>query len=113
MHRSIVRLAVNSNFARQKLIEKIVRVDHAGELGADRIYAGQLAVLKGSSVSDIIKGMWDEEKEHLDTMERLCAKHEVPPTIFAPIFSVAAYALGSVVFLGILIVLLFQASEQL
>ncbi|TKR76732.1 hypothetical protein L596_017833 [Steinernema carpocapsae] len=46
-------------------------------------------------ISSIIKHMWDEEKEHLDTMERLCAKHNVPPTVFAPIFSVAAFALGA------------------
>lgn len=38
--------------------------------------------------------MWDEEKEHLDTMERLAAKHNVPHTVFSPVFSVAAYALG-------------------
>ncbi|KIH52988.1 hypothetical protein ANCDUO_16894 [Ancylostoma duodenale] len=37
--------------------------------------------------------MWDEEREHLDTMERLSAKHNVPHTIFSPIFSAAAYAL--------------------
>ncbi|PIO60718.1 hypothetical protein TELCIR_17778 [Teladorsagia circumcincta] len=39
--------------------------------------------------------MWDEEKEHLDIMERLAAKHEVPLTVFTPIFSLAAYALGT------------------
>uniref|UniRef100_A0AC34QPD7 5-demethoxyubiquinone hydroxylase, mitochondrial n=1 Tax=Panagrolaimus sp. JU765 TaxID=591449 RepID=A0AC34QPD7_9BILA len=94
MFRSVVRCAINHNLPRQKLIEKVVRVDHAGELGADRIYAGQMAVLQGSSVADIIKGMWDEEKEHLDTMERLCAKHEVPPTRFAPVFSVGTALLG-------------------
>ncbi|VDO94080.1 unnamed protein product [Heligmosomoides polygyrus] len=47
-----------------------------------------------SSVSSVIKKMWDEEREHLDIMERLAAKHDVPHTIFSPIFSVAAYALG-------------------
>uniref|UniRef100_A0A8R1EMA3 5-demethoxyubiquinone hydroxylase, mitochondrial n=1 Tax=Caenorhabditis japonica TaxID=281687 RepID=A0A8R1EMA3_CAEJA len=94
MLRVIVRGAHNSSAARQALIEKIIRVDHAGELGADRIYAGQLAVLKGSSVGSVIKKMWDEEKEHLDTMEKLAAKHNVPHTVFSPVFSVAAYALG-------------------
>ncbi|KAK0415235.1 hypothetical protein QR680_011841 [Steinernema hermaphroditum] len=94
MQRVFVRFA-HTAAQRQKLIEKIVRVDHAGELGADRIYAGQMAVLSGQPISSIIKHMWDEEKEHLDTMERLCAKHSVPPTVFAPIFSVAAFALGA------------------
>ncbi|CAI5445035.1 unnamed protein product [Caenorhabditis angaria] len=79
---------------RKAMIEKIIRVDHAGELGADRIYAGQMAVLSGSSIGSIIKKMWDEEKEHLDTMERLAAKHDVSHTILSPVFGLAAYALG-------------------
>ena len=37
------------------LLEKIIRVDHAGEFGADRIYAGQLAVLKKSPVGPMIQ----------------------------------------------------------
>uniref|UniRef100_A0A0K0CUR5 5-demethoxyubiquinone hydroxylase, mitochondrial n=1 Tax=Angiostrongylus cantonensis TaxID=6313 RepID=A0A0K0CUR5_ANGCA len=86
--------AAHSAAARKALLEKVIRVDHAGELGADRIYAGQMAVFQGSSVGSVIKKMWDEEREHLDTMERLAAKHDVPPTIFAPIFSVAAYTVG-------------------
>ncbi|CAD6196565.1 unnamed protein product [Caenorhabditis auriculariae] len=86
---------VHTPAARKALIEKIIRVDHAGELGADRIYAGQMAVLGGSSVGSIIKKMWEEEKEHLDTMERLAVQNNVPHTVFAPIFSVAAFALGA------------------
>ena len=44
--------------ARQKkLVSKILRVDHAGELGADRIYAGQLAVLKGTEYGPVIQVM--------------------------------------------------------
>lgn len=50
MNRVIVRFT-HSPAARKALIEKIVRVDHAGELGADRIYAGQMAVLGGTSFS--------------------------------------------------------------
>ncbi|VDM82069.1 unnamed protein product [Strongylus vulgaris] len=38
--------------------------------------------------------MWDEEREHLDIMEKLAAKHNVPHTAFSPIFAAAAYALG-------------------
>ncbi|KAL6728757.1 hypothetical protein Aduo_010495 [Ancylostoma duodenale] len=90
----IIYRAAHTAAARRALLEKIIRVDHAGELGADRIYAGQLAVLGRSPVGSVIKKMWDEEREHLDTMERLSAKHNVPHTIFSPIFSAAAYALG-------------------
>lgn len=48
MLRTFARFA-HTNAQRQKLLESIVRVDHAGELAADRIYAGQMAVLKGQS----------------------------------------------------------------
>ena len=51
-------------------------------------------VSSGTPVGQIIQKMWDEEKEHLDTMERLAAKNDVPTTVLAPVFSVAAYALG-------------------
>ena len=106
MNRTVIRLT-HTAVTRKALIEKIVRVDHAGELGADRIYAGQMAVLgglhdreylltfSGSPVGSVIKKMWEEEKEHLDTMERLAARHDVPHTVFAPIFGMAAYALGA------------------
>ncbi|VDL81376.1 unnamed protein product [Nippostrongylus brasiliensis] len=93
MNRVFIRSA-HTAAARKALLEKIIRVDHAGELGADRIYAGQMAVLKGSSVASVIQKMWDEEREHLDIMERLAAKHNVQHTVFSPVFSVAAYALG-------------------
>lgn len=42
----------------------------------------------------VIEEMQAQEKEHLDVMERLCAKHNVQPTILAPLFSIAAYTLG-------------------
>ncbi|VDM85977.1 unnamed protein product [Strongylus vulgaris] len=86
--------AAHTAAARKALLEKIIRVDHAGELGADRIYAGQMAVLGDSSVGSVIKKMWDEEREHLDIMEKLAVKHNVPHTAFSPIFAAAAYALG-------------------
>lgn len=46
----------------------------------------------------VIEGMRAEEKRHLDIMERLCAKHHIQPTIWAPWMSLAAYALGLLVF---------------
>lgn len=42
--------------------------------------------------------MQAQEKEHLDVMERLCAKHNIQPTILAPFLSIAAYALGFFLF---------------
>ena len=78
-----------------KLYDRIIRVDHAGELGADRIYAGQMAVLGNSKVGPLIQHMWDQEKNHLKTFRELIPKHRVRPTVLTPIWNVAGYALGA------------------
>eukprot|EP00794_Sanderia_malayensis_P009412 gene9412-10398_t len=78
-----------------KLVDKIIRVDHAGEFGADRIYAGQMAVLKNSSVGSIIQKMWDDEKAHLKMMNELILKHRARPTVLLPFWDVAGFALGA------------------
>lgn len=87
---------------RRPLIESIIRVDHAGELAADRIYAGQLAVLsKDHKLTPIIREMWEQERNHLDEMERLITQYELRPTIFAPFCNIAGYMLGATTaFLG-------------
>lgn len=78
----------------RKILEEIIRVDHAGELGADRIYAGQMAVLAQTSKGPLIKHMWDQEKHHRNTFEDLIRKHRVRPTIMTPIWNVAGFVLG-------------------
>ncbi|EJD75587.1 hypothetical protein LOAG_17300 [Loa loa] len=81
--------------SRRELLAKILRVDHIGELSAIRIYEGQKAVISGQhSFRSVIEEMQAQEKEHLNVMERLCAKHNIQPTILAPVLSIAAYALG-------------------
>ena len=66
-----------------------------GELAADRIYAGQLAVLsKDHKLTPIIREMWEQERNHLDEMERLITQYELRPTIFAPFCNIAGYMLG-------------------
>jgi len=77
------------------MVSKMIRVDHAGELAADRIYAGQLAVLKNTKHADTIREMWEEEKVHLATFQRLLPEYRVRPTIMLPIWNVASYALGA------------------
>ncbi|XP_071964015.1 5-demethoxyubiquinone hydroxylase, mitochondrial-like [Antedon mediterranea] len=78
-----------------QLISRIIRVDHAGELGADRIYAGQMAVLGNTDVGPVIKEMWDQEKEHLETFEKLMPEYRVRPTALLPFWNVAAFSLGA------------------
>ena len=50
-----------------KNVESMIRVDQAGEYGATRIYAGQLAVLGKSSIGDTLRHMLDQEEVHLKT----------------------------------------------
>lgn len=77
-------------------IERIVRVDHAGEYGAKRIYQGQLAVLGRGPKGDIIRHMQAQEQHHLDTFTSLIAERRVRPTALLPLWHVAGYALGAV-----------------
>lgn len=77
------------------LIDEIIRVDHAGELGADRIYAGQMAVLGNSRMGKTIQHMWDQEKQHRNEFEKLITEYRVRPTVMTPIWNVAGFVLGA------------------
>ena len=76
-------------------LARMIRVDHAGEYGAKRIYEGQLAVLKRTPAAKIIRHMKDQEQEHLDAFERLIVERRVRPTVLHPIWHVAGFALGA------------------
>ena len=80
----------------QDRISRILRVDHAGELGARRIYDGQLAVLGKHPVAEEIRHMRDQEQEHLDTFQDLLNKHAVRPTLLSPFWNGAGFMLGMV-----------------
>jgi len=79
---------------------RMIRVDHAGETGAARIYAGQLAVLRarpGTAHSvDLIEKMAAQEVAHLRAFDRLIAARRVRPTALLPVWNVAGFALGAV-----------------
>lgn len=76
-------------------IARIIRVDHAGEYGAKRIYQGQLAVLGRGPHGDTIRHMQAQEQVHLDTFSALIAKRRVRPTALLPFWHVAGFALGA------------------
>ena len=76
-------------------VERFIRVDHAGEYGAVRIYAGQLAVLGRGGGGEIVRRMAEQERRHLATFEKLMAERRVRPTLLAPIWHVAGFALGA------------------
>lgn len=79
---------------KKRIIDRMLRVDHAGELGARQIYAGQLAVFGGTPVGKVISHMAEQEKKHLDAFDRLVVERRVRPTAMLPIWNVAGYALG-------------------
>ena len=79
----------------RQLIDRIVRVDHAGEYGARRIYEGQLAVLRGRASEPLIEHMAEQEKKHLDYFERALSERQARPTLLHPFWHVAGFALGA------------------
>lgn len=81
----------------RQLLERILRVDHAGEYGAKRIYDGQLAVLgrRAPAAAATIRHMAAQEQAHLDAFDRLLPQRRVRPTLLAPLWHVGGFALGA------------------
>lgn len=77
-----------------KKIEEIIRVNQAGEYGAQKIYRGQLAVLKNFPIAKEINKMLLEEEKHLNKFNDLIASRKVRPTALSPLWHVGGYALG-------------------
>ncbi|MFM2409468.1 MAG: hypothetical protein RL481_296, partial [Pseudomonadota bacterium] len=74
----------------------MVRVDQAGEFGAKRIYAGQLAILGDRHpAARSITHMAAQEQRHLDAFDRVMAERGVRPTALHPVWNVAGFALGA------------------
>ena len=76
-------------------IARMIRVDHAGEYGAVRIYDGQLAVIGRGRGRDEIRQMAEQEKQHLATFDELVRSRQVRPTVLTPLWHIAGYALGA------------------
>lgn len=79
----------------KEMLDQMLRVDHAGEYGANRIYAGQMAVLGRSSIGPLIQEMWDQEKKHLAKFNEILAENRVRPTALLPIWNIAGFVLGA------------------
>lgn len=98
----------------RRIIEEIIRVDQAGELGANVIYQGQKAVFarqgkvelanliqvsrlswKRDRADRVEQEMWDSEKKHIQTFDKLVSQHRVRPTALYPFWRVAGWALGA------------------
>ena len=82
----------------KKILEEIIRVDHAGERGAIKIYEGQLLALKtikeDSALRDKIEEMKEHEKEHLEYFEKEIQKRKIKPTYLLPLWDLMGVFLG-------------------
>tara|TARA_B110000444_G_C18402791_1_gene394430 strand:+ start:56 stop:589 length:534 start_codon:yes stop_codon:yes gene_type:complete len=82
----------------KKKIEEFIRVDHAGERGAVKIYEGQLLALntfvKDDALKKIIEEMKVHEKEHCDFFEQEIKKRNIKPTKFLPLWDLLGVGLG-------------------
>ena len=82
----------------KKVLEEIIRVDHAGERGAIKIYEGQLLALKtikqNESLKNQIEQMKEHEKEHFEFFESEIKKRKIKPTYFLPLWDIMGITLG-------------------
>ncbi len=79
----------------EQAMERMIRVDHAGEYGAVRIYQGQLAVLGRRASAPAIEHMLAQEEHHLETFSDMVADRRVRPTALMPLWHLAGFALGA------------------
>jgi ubiquinone biosynthesis monooxygenase Coq7 len=77
-------------------VARMIRVDHAGEYGAVRIYQGQLAALRDRGSAALVRHMLAQEQRHLETFNGLVADRRVRPTALLPVWHLAGFALGAV-----------------
>jgi len=83
--------------AQRETLARAIRVDQAGEVAANWIYRGQMAILgKDVVAGPVIQEMWDQEKKHLEVMIRLQVQHHVRPTLLTPVAQIAGFGLGVV-----------------
>lgn len=85
--------------AARRRLHEMLRVDHAGELAAVHIYRGQKAVFGAARGHEAMAADMAEheagEQVHLDAFDGILSQRQVRPTVFAPLWRVAGFALGA------------------
>ncbi len=84
------------DFTHDQKVARMIRVNHAGEYGAGRIYQGQIAALKNSSCRPMLEHMQAQERKHLETFDKMLTERHIRPTILHPLWHIAGFALGYV-----------------
>lgn len=83
--------------AQRAFLDRVIRVDQAGELGANYIYMGQYGVLasKYPHLKPVLHHMWEQEIHHHDTFNRLQTQRRVRPSLLTPFWKAGAVAIGA------------------
>ncbi|MEH0831576.1 demethoxyubiquinone hydroxylase family protein [Anaplasma bovis] len=81
---------------RDKCINSMIRVDHAGEYAAVCIYRGQEIALRGTAEESVVRDMKLHEEAHLAYFNSAIKKRRVRPTVFLPVWHVATVCMGYV-----------------
>lgn len=82
--------------AQKAYLDRVIRVDQAGELGANLIYNGQYLVLlsKYPHLKPVLKHMWEQEIHHHNTFNDLQSRRRVRPSLITPLWKLGAFTLG-------------------
>ena len=83
------------NLKKKKILDEIIRVNHAGEFGAQQIYAGQMKFTKETELKKNINKIAEEEDEHLSYFEDLMIEKRVRPTLMSPLWKLGGFSLGA------------------
>lgn len=81
---------------KNSIIERMIRVNHAGEYGAKQIYSGQISVLKDPKDQKLLNHMLNQELEHLDYFSKQLTARKIRPSIFMPVWHGLGYLIGAV-----------------
>ncbi|CAO3415559.1 demethoxyubiquinone hydroxylase family protein [Azospirillum endophyticum] len=94
-HRGALPGALPGDLPRRDRLARIVRVDHAGEYGAKRIYEGQIAVMGKGRHGKTLRHMAEQELVHLQYFEGQLNRRRVRPTLLQPLWHVTGFLLGA------------------
>lgn len=79
---------------KKSIVDEMLRVDHAGEFGAQRIYLGQIKSIKVPETKSEIEKMLIQEQKHLDYFTEKLDEYRVRPTVLMPVWNVIGYMVG-------------------
>lgn len=84
--------------AQKAYLDRVIRVDQSGELGANLIYNAQYVVLanKYPHLKPVLQHMWDQEVHHYNTFNELQTRRRVRPSLLTPLWKLGAIAMGGI-----------------